>query len=125
VKKQYQISRRRAAEKFQAWAAVNEVPIQLTFPTAGVVELAQQSLGDLLRAVGKVFIEAVMETEVQELVGQRSQPNAERKAYRWGRESGFCIVDGQRVPIDRPGFAVGSITRRSRWEAMKCSKRLP
>ena len=102
MKKQYQISRRRAAEKFQAWAAVNEVPIQLTFPTAGVVELAQQSLGDLLRAVGKVFIETVMETEVQELVGQRSQPNAERKAYRWGRESGFCVVDGQRVPIDRP-----------------------
>jgi len=96
------MSRRCAAEKFQAWAAVNEVPIQLTFPTAGVVELAQQSLGDLLRAVGKVFIETVMETEVQELVGQRSQPNAERKAYRWGRESGFCIVDGQRVPIDRP-----------------------
>src|SRR5438105_4364280 len=102
VKKQYQISRRRAAEKFQAWAQTNTVPIQLTFPTEGIVELAQQSLGDLLRAVGKVFIETVMDAEVKELAGVRSQPNTDRQAYRWGSETGFCIVDGQKVPIDRP-----------------------
>ena len=102
MRKQYQISKRRAAEKFQNWAATNTVPIQLTFPTAGIVELAQQSLGDLIRAVGKTFIETVMEAEVQGLVGQRSQPNFNREAYRWGTESGYCIVDGQRVPIDRP-----------------------
>ena len=43
-----------------------------------------------------------MEDEVEDLVGERSQPNDARQAYRWGRESGFCIIDGQRVPIDRP-----------------------
>jgi transposase-like protein len=102
VKKQYQIEKRQAARKFEDWARTNAVPIQLTFPTAGIVELTQQSLGDLLRAVGKAFIETVMESEVKELVGERSQPNADRRAYRWGSESGFCIVDGQRVPIDRP-----------------------
>ena len=51
MKKQYQISRRRAAEKFQAWAQTNTVPIQLTFPTEGIVELAQQSLGSHERAM--------------------------------------------------------------------------
>jgi transposase-like protein len=80
----------------------NPTPVQLTFPTAGIAELAQQSLGDLLRAVGKAFIETVMETEVEQLVGKRSQRNTGRQAYRWGTESGFCIIDGQRVPIDRP-----------------------
>ena len=70
--------------------------------SADVAELLQQSLGDLLRRVGKMFIETVMEDEAEELVGERSQPNASRQAYRWGRESGFCIIDGQRVPIDRP-----------------------
>ena len=102
MKKQYQISKRRAAERFQKWAEANPVPIQLTFPTAGIAELAQQSLGDLLRSVGRTFIETVMESEVVELVGARSQPSAERGAYRWGKEAGFCIIDGQRVPIDRP-----------------------
>lgn len=102
MKKQYQISKRRAAERFQKWAETNAIPIQLTFPTAGIAELAEQSLGDLLRKVGRTFIETVMESEVAELVGARSKPQTERNAYRWGKEAGFCIIDGQRVPVDRP-----------------------
>lgn len=102
MKRQYQISKRRAAEQFKGWAQTSETPIQLTFPTAGIAELAQQSLGDLLRAVGKLFIESVMECEVEHLVGKRSHRDTGRQAYRWGTESGFCIIDGQRVPVDRP-----------------------
>lgn len=102
MKKQYQISKRRAAERFEQWAKDNPVPIQLAFPTAGIAELAQQSLGDLLRSVGKAFIESVMESEVEQLAGKRSERLVGRGAYRWGSEEGFCIIDGQRVPVDRP-----------------------
>jgi putative transposase len=102
VKKQYQITKRQAAEQFAEWAKTNEVPIQLTIPTAGIAELTQQSLGDLLRSVGKVFIESVMESEVEQLAGKRSERMLQRGAYRWGSEEGFCIVDGQKVPVDRP-----------------------
>jgi transposase-like protein len=102
VKKQYQISKRRAAERFEQWAKDNPVPIQLMIPTAGIAELAQQSLGDLLRSLGRMFIETVMESEVRELVGERSRPNAARGAYRWGTETGFCLIDGQKVPVERP-----------------------
>ncbi len=102
MKKDYQISKGQAVEGFQTWAKENEEPLQLTFATAEVVELAQQGLGDLLRQVGRQFIEAVMEAEVEQLVGSRSQPNAERAAYRWGTEEGFCIIDSQRVPLTRP-----------------------
>lgn len=102
MKKTYQISRRRAAEKFRKLALSNPVPIQLTFPLTEVAELAQASLGDLLRGVGKVFIETVMEAEVEQLAGKRSQPDPQRNIYRWGTEDGYCIIDGQRVPIQRP-----------------------
>jgi putative transposase len=102
VKRQYQINKRRAAARFEQWAKNNPVPIQLTFPTAGIAELAQHSLGDLLRQVGKVFIESVMESEVRDLVGERSRPDSERGAYRWGTETGFCVIDGQKVPVERP-----------------------
>jgi putative transposase len=102
VKKQYQINKQRAAKQFQSWAANHQEPIQLTFPTADMAELAQSSLGDLLRAVGKLFIETVMEAEVEQIVGCRSKRNRGRGAYRWGSEAGFCIIDGQRVPIARP-----------------------
>src|SRR5215470_1131800 len=33
---------------------------------------------------------------------QRSQPQPDRTANRWGKERGFCVVMGQKVPIDRP-----------------------
>jgi putative transposase len=102
VKKQYQISKRRAAARFEEWAKSNPIPIQLTFPTAGIAELAQNSLGDLLRSVGRIFIESVMESEVRELAGERFQRYDRRGVYRWGSESGFCVIDGQRVPIERP-----------------------
>jgi transposase-like protein len=67
-----------------------------------VAELAQTSLGDLLRSVGKIFIESVMAAEAEQLAGRRSEPNPQRSIYRWGTEDGFCIIDGQRVPITRP-----------------------
>ena len=102
MKKRYQIDKLRAAEQFQQWAAANFNPIQLAFPTADIVELANHSLGELLRSVGKMFIQTVMEAEVDHLAGERSQPDAGRRAYRWGTEEGFCIIEGQRVPIARP-----------------------
>ena len=102
MKKQYQIDKARASEEFRAWAASNEVPIQLTFPTSEIAELALASLGDLLRQVGKMFLQTVMEAEVEQIVGVRSGRNPARDAYRWGQEQGFCIIDGQRVPIARP-----------------------
>jgi putative transposase len=102
VKRQYQISGHRAAEQFRKWALSSPTPIQLTFPIAEVAELAQTSLGDLLRGVGKIFIETVMEAEVEELAGKRSVPDPNRMAYRWGTEDGFCLIDGQRVPVQKP-----------------------
>jgi putative transposase len=67
-----------------------------------VAELAQVSLGDLLRSVGKVFLESVMQAEVEQLAGKRSRPNPQRNIYRWGTEEGYCLIDGQRVPLQRP-----------------------
>jgi len=102
LKKTYQISRRRAIEKFRKFALAHPTPIQLTFPLADVAELAQTSLGDLLRGVGKTFIETVMEAEVEQLAGKRSKPDPGRNIYRWGLEEGYCLIDGQRVPVKRP-----------------------
>lgn len=102
MKERYQISRARAREKFCRWAKENPVPIQLTFPTADIVELAEQSLGDLLRHVGRIFIESVLASEVEQLAGKRSQADPERNAYRWGKEDGYCVIDGQKVGIEKP-----------------------
>jgi hypothetical protein len=50
VKKQYQIRAQRAIDQFQEWANGDVDPIQLSLPTADMLKLAQQSLGELLRS---------------------------------------------------------------------------
>src|SRR5450756_2680663 len=43
----------------------------------------------------------VMEEEVRHLAGERHQQHPARRAHRWGKEDGYCVVDGQKVPIQR------------------------
>jgi transposase-like protein len=59
-------------------------------------------VGALIRQAGLRVMELLMEEEVRERVGERSQPQPDRTANRWGKERGFCVVMGQKVPIDRP-----------------------
>jgi putative transposase len=102
VKKSYQIQTQRALEQFKDWANGDVDPVQLTFPAKEIVQLAERGLGELLRQVGKMFIENVMESEVEQIAGKRSQPDVARTAYRWGNERGYVRIDGQKVPIDKP-----------------------
>src|SRR5271165_21639 len=62
----------------------------------------RQGVGELIRQAGLQVMELLMQEEVRELVGERSQRQAERKAHRWGSERGYCVVMGQKVPVERP-----------------------
>jgi transposase-like protein len=102
VKQRYQTDTKQAVQQFQDWATQSQAPIQLQFPTPDIVRCAEQGLGELLRQLGKMFIEQVMEAEAGQIAGERSKREANRQAYRWGTEEGYCVIDGQKVPIARP-----------------------
>jgi len=89
-------------DDFAQRAKGTQEPIQIPIPLAEVLDLAKQGLGEVLRQVGKTFIQKVLELEVEHLVGERSKENADRQAYRWGTEEGYCLIDGEKVPIPRP-----------------------
>ena len=36
-----------------------------------------------------------MDEEVKSLAGERHQQHEQRRAHRWGKEDGYCVVDGQ------------------------------
>ena len=82
--------------------AGREQAIQLSLPMAEVLTSLEQGLGELVRKVGRMFIESVLESEVEQIAGPRSSRRQTRQAYRWGVEQGSCLIDGQRVPIARP-----------------------
>jgi putative transposase len=65
------------------------------------VGLLQEGVGHLLREAGLALMNLVMEEEVRHLAGERHQQHSGRRAHRWGKEDGYCVVDGQKVPIRR------------------------
>jgi len=71
-------------------------------PLAEMVGWLRKGVGELIRQAGLQLMDLLMQEEVRELAGERSQRQAERTASRWGSERGYCVVMGQKVPIQRP-----------------------
>src|ERR1700687_2437156 len=101
MKRQYQIEQQRAVQQFRRIATEQNPDIQMILPLADIVGLLQQGVGNLLRETGLALMHTVMEEEVRHLAGERHQQHPDRRAHRWGKEDGYCVVDGQKVPIRR------------------------
>lgn len=44
----------------------------------------------------------MLESGAEQIAHTKSKVSARGEAYRWGREKGYCVIDGQKVPIERP-----------------------
>src|SRR5437879_12804833 len=99
MKKQYQIEQQRAVQKFRRLAIEQNPSIQMILPLAEIVGLLQEGVGNLLRHAGLELMHLVMDEEVKAVAGERHQQHEGRRAHRWGKEDGYCVVDGQKVPI--------------------------
>ncbi len=102
MKKPYQIESQRAVRQLEEMAADGNPAVQMVLPLAEMVGWLHQGVGALIRQAGLRVMELLMEEEVRERVGERSQPQPDRTANRWGKERGFCVVMGQKVRLDRP-----------------------
>jgi len=102
MKKPYQIDAQRAVKQMEAMAADGNAAVQMVLPMAEMVGWLRKGVGELIRQAGLQLMDLLMEEEVRELVGERSQRQPERTANRWGSEQGYCVVMGQKVPIERP-----------------------
>jgi transposase-like protein len=102
MKKPYQIESQRAVKQLEAMAADGDPAVQMMLPMAEMVGWLRKGVGELIRQAGLQLMDLLMQEEVRELAGERSQRQAERTASRWGSERGYCVVMGQKVPIQRP-----------------------
>jgi putative transposase len=102
MKKPYQIESQRAVKRFEEMAAAGNTAVQMVLPMAEMVGWLREGVSELVRQAGLQLMQLLMEEEVRELAGERSQRQPERQAHRWGSEQGYCVVMGQKVPIERP-----------------------
>src|SRR5579863_2327874 len=102
MKKPYQIESQRAVKQLTEMAADGNPAVQMVLPMAEMIGWLRKGVGELIRQAGLQLMDLLMQEEVRELVGERSQRQADRTASRWGSERGYCVVMGQKVPIERP-----------------------
>src|SRR5215467_9047367 len=100
--KPYQSGSPRPVNELETMAADGNPAVQMVMPLAEMVGWLRKGVGELIRQAGLQLMELLMEEEVREVVGERSRRQPDRTANRWGRERGFCVVMGQKVPIERP-----------------------
>jgi transposase-like protein len=102
MKKPYQIEAQRAVKQLEVMAADGDPAVQMVLPMAEMLGWLRQGVGELIRQAGLQLMDLLMQEEVRELAGERNRQQADRTATRWGSERGYCIVMGQKVPIQRP-----------------------
>ena len=101
MKKQYQIDRERAVQKFRSAANASEEAIQLALPMKEAAALVQQGLMQLALATFTQVAEQMMCWEVDQIAGPKRKTNRCRDASRWGSQKGYCVVAGQKMRMRR------------------------
>ena len=74
----------------------------MVLPLAEMIGWLRKGVGELIRQAGLQLMDLMMQEEVRSLAGEPYQRHAERTATRWGSERGYCVVMGQKVPMQRP-----------------------
>jgi len=106
VKKQYQIRAQRAMDQFQEWAPGDVDPIQLNLPAGDMLKLAQQSLRELPRQVGKMFVENVLEAEVEFVYTKHLTPPPRTSIITF---TYFLSLPSQPLPLTRTSPATAPL----------------
>ena len=102
MKKTYQIDKKRATDRFRKQADDPDAQIQFALPLPEVLRLVQDGLMTLALAAFTKLAEEMMRWEVATLVGPKNKADNKRQTVRWGSQPGYCVVGGQKVPLERP-----------------------
>src|SRR2546430_15004182 len=98
MKKPYQIESQRAVKQLEAMAADGNPAVQMVLPMAEMVGWLRKGVGELICQAGLQLMDLLMQAEVRELVGERSQRQVERAVSRGGSGRGYWGGMGQKVP---------------------------
>ena len=102
MKQPYQIHKERAFQRFQAAAQKSQQEIQFALPLPEVVALIGRGLMHLAVLAFTKLAEQMMSWEVNELMREKKGAQRSSTFQRWGRQKGYCVMNGQKVPLQRP-----------------------
>ena len=104
-------------------AEASEMPLPAAIQEAlgELVGVAREGLLALSVSVGLGVVHALMEAEVDEVVGPKGKWNPDRTAKRHGHERGSMTLGGRRVEVSGRGCARAMTSASCRCRAMSTS----
>lgn len=99
MRQTYQIVEKEAIQKGEN----PTVLMELSLPLAEILGGAQGVIETYAKDFGLKAMQAIMEEEQKRLIGaKRYQHQDGRAAYRWGKQKGYVVFHGQKMPMSRP-----------------------
>jgi len=95
-------SRRKAPKTSGRVISKTEEEVQLSLPIPQLLAATHGAVEALAGEAGLLVIKALIEEEVEQLAGRRYAHDEGREAVRWGKEEGYVVFGGKKVPVDRP-----------------------
>jgi transposase-like protein len=102
MKKAYQIDERRAIEKFRSHLLNDDGAVQMILPLAEIAQRLRNGVGHFLLQAQLQLLTLIMENEVDWMTGPRYGRGAPDEVQRWGHEAGSVVINGQKMPVQRP-----------------------
>jgi putative transposase len=101
MKQVYRIAERRAIEKFQSHLLNDPGVIQMILPLAEIAHSLRDGVSAFLLQAQLQLLMLIMENDVDAITALR-YARSPREAQRWGYQPGSVIINGQKMPIQRP-----------------------
>ena len=91
----------RKSRKFEVMGG-RELMVQLPVPLVEVWEELQADVEQLAGKAGLRIMQEILDDEVRQRVGPPYRPDPAAGAHRWGRQPGYVVFGGQKIPLERP-----------------------
>ena len=101
MRKKYQRQDHKSNPKFEIVRG-QELLVQVPLPMAEVWAELQARVEELTGQAGLQILRAILENEVTRRVGPPHRPNPSAGCVRWGKQPGYVVFSGRKVPVERP-----------------------
>ena len=101
MRKNYQRKERKSNHKFEV-VGEQELLVRVPLPIAEVWAEMQAQVEELTGKAGLQILRAILENEVTRRVGPPHRPDPSAGCVRWGKQPGYVVFAGQKIPLERP-----------------------
>ena len=101
MRNKYQRKERKSNRKFEVVGG-EELMVRVPLPMAEVWAEMQAQVEELTGKAGLQILRAILENEVTRRVGPPHRPNPSAGCVRWGKQRGYVVFGGQKIPLERP-----------------------